>query len=178
MGIGFRARVHENWMLLTGVNYQQRSGSGTSYHVQNTSSGPTAWVGNPNQLPSNVVEASPYTVDHRLQYVSVPIQVGYVLMDDKVDVVVYGGISNDVLVGHKVSAPEENIASANVTDSSTFRNYSLSGIVSAEVSYALNDNYSVSVFPQVRKTLTSLTKEVDTKPLALEMGVRLSYNIN
>ena len=99
-------------------------------------------------------------------------------MDNKIDVTVYGGVSQDILVNHTVSDPEKQLTPANLTDSSSFRRYGISGIVSAEVSYDINENYSIGVYPQVRKALTSLVREGESKPLALEMGVRLSYNIN
>ncbi len=176
LGIGFKARLKENWVLMTGVNYQERRGSGKAFAVQQTGNGEQIWMG--DRSGPGVTEVAPYAVDHRLQYVSVPIQVGRVLVDNKIDVTVYGGISQDILVNHAVSDPEKQVASTNVTDSSSFRRYGVSGIVSAEVSYDINENYSIGVYPQVRKALTSLTGSGDTRPLALEMGVRLSYNIN
>ncbi|MCA6074936.1 outer membrane beta-barrel protein [Fulvivirga sedimenti] len=177
VGLGLGKRISRRWVIQGGLNYSQRTAGGTS----NLVSGPenqqsVALDVRQYQGNAQLSVTQPYDVEHRIGYVSIPVQVGYVLLDKKVDVTLLGGMSNDILMQHRVSDSEGNLGSTNLDEDSNFKKYAVSALVSAEVSYPLGRHYTVSAYPQIRQYLSAVQKDVnDSPPVSLEMGFRLSY---
>ena len=167
-GVGFGKSIGERWVLQGGANYAVRKASGTSNLA---SAGNTVAVGFD---ANSVTQTAAYNVEHRLAYVSVPVQVGYKVIDRKVNLTVLAGFAGDMRVSHRVTDQDGELSSVRLREESNFNSYAASAIVTAELSYPLGDHYRVSAYPQVRKYVTPL-QEGGELPVSLEMGVRLSY---
>ncbi len=177
VGLGLGKRIARRWVIQGGLNYSQRTASGTSNLVSGSSNVQSvAMELKQSQDNAQLTVTEPYDVNHTISYVSVPVQVGYVLLDKKVDITLLGGISNDILMQHKVSDADGNLASTTLNEDSNFSKYAVSALASAEVSYPLGKHYTISAYPQIRQYLTEVQKDVNSNPpLSLEMGFRLSY---
>ena len=173
IGFGVGKKVGSRWLVQGGLNFSRRNATGTSNVI---ASGNSVAL-NMNSRTANYSITEPYQVDHQLSYITMPVQVGYTVVDRKVDVNVLGGFSGDMLVGHRVTDNSGEYASTNLGDDSGFRKFGVSALLTTEVSYPLGKHYVVSAYPQVRQDLTSLQKEEssDDLPLSLEFGFRLSY---
>jgi hypothetical protein len=168
IGLGVGKELSSKWVLQGGINYTIRHASGTSNVI--TESNNVAFnVGN-----GEVVATEPYQVEHRLAYISVPVQAGYRLIDKKLDIVVLAGLAGDMRVSHRISDQDGDYNSIRVNEESDFNKYAASAVFTAEVSYPLGQHYRISAYPQVRKYITPLHQNGNL-PLSTEFGVRLSY---
>ena len=167
VGIGFGKSLSRRWVFQGGANYTVRKASGTSNIITSNNSVAVA-------LKNAVAQTESYNIEHRLAYISVPVQVGYKVVDRKVNLTLLAGIAGDMRVSHRITDQEGELNSIRLREESNFKNYAASAIVSAEVSYPLGHHYRISAYPQVRQYLSPL-QEGGELPVSLEMGVRLSY---
>lgn len=103
----------------------------------------------------------PYKIYHEYDFLSVPIQVSYKLLDRKIDFSVSTGISTEFFLENKIYTHR---VAANSTrhqrkdNRHMFRNQHVQGILSCEISYEIAKNCSLSFSPIYQKSLTNFAK--------------------
>ena len=119
---------------------------------------------------------SPFTISSNLQFLSVPVRVGYRIIDRKVGWLVTSGVASNFLVKQSIeSAAYDNF---NVPkESSPFRRAYLSGTVGTEV-YVGFASYQLGLNSQLGTALSNLTKpeaSFDLKPSFWQIGLNIRY---
>ena len=104
------------------------------------------------------------------------MQAGYLLLDRKLFITLLGGFSNDLLLSKKVEDESGTFEPQYVEDG--VRTYNISGLIGTEFGYTIGGNYSISVMPQLRQSINSVsTIDPNMKPTFFEFGFRLKYMV-
>ncbi|HAA17025.1 MAG TPA: hypothetical protein DCE41_37055 [Cytophagales bacterium] len=193
-GVQVGIPVAQRWMLYTGAgigNYQVKGESEISFSLQIPGSNaalPTTastyqMVRESFNNQNDQSEVDPYQVTENFQFVSVPVQMGYLALDKKVQVWLLGGVSADVFLRNTVVSEifshENLIVNAN-DPSSPYQPVVVSGVIGTDVSYQLSDHWSVSVQPTVRQAINSIAKDGEVfsgTPSFFDLGFRLKYHV-
>jgi hypothetical protein len=177
-GLNVGAQISKRVVLMSGLSYVQQFTTSNSNIVALNTSGYSA-VNRNSSLSSEASYAytDSYKISNTYELLSVPVQAGYILLDRKFNIMLLGGVSNDIFLRQKISDESGRARSVENTGSdSGYSIYSLSGLFGSEFSYDLGENYSLSLQPQVRQTINSFTPE-GTKPTYLEVGFKFKYII-
>lgn len=182
VGAGVGGRVGSRFVLQGGVAYLSQNASFTSSSLSMEATTAVASLDDYIDRVNNLVATSPYEVSSNLQYVSLPLQAGYVLVDRDFAVQVNGGVATDFFVQNTLTPDAENIAgiTQKAGDDSPYRSVNFSGIVGTELSYKLG-RYRIALNPGIRYALNSIYKaeiEREIAPVTYDVSVRLRYLFN
>lgn len=112
------------------------------------------------------------------QYLEVPIQAGYKLLDrNKLSVGITGGISSNFLVGNFASLTENGLKlSQGSTDN--IQNVLYSGSAGFELGYDLGKNLVLTIEPRVKQYLHSVSSNdlVNIKPVQMGIFTGITYS--
>lgn len=177
MSISGGKRVGKRWLVQGGLSYlNQQSETNTStvtveqaFNITGTNS-----PENFNAVTSTVESE----INSTFQFISLPVQAGYMLVDQKFGVQLNGGFSPDVFLKSTISdkATQETVNTSG--SNSTFKTISLSGLGGVELSYRFSDHYRIALVPGFRYSLTPVYKEnslASAKPFMADIGLRFRY---
>jgi len=114
-----------------------------------------------------------------IEFIEIPVQATYKLIDSKFDIGITGGISTNILVGNKAILSENG---ERISDGETanMRNFVYSGSVGLEMGYEITNRITLTVEPRIKHFLSSLStsNSVNYKPSQIEIVTGLSYCFN
>ena len=119
-------------------------------------------------------------LENNFEFASVPVRVGYIVLDRKFNMIVNGGISSDFYLNNNVSA-QGNILSAfdSGTESETpFHKVHFNGLLGTEFGYVVAGHYHLTLEPSYRVALSSLTKDnfpLSSRPSSFYVTFGLNY---
>ena len=184
-GLSVGKKLSKRWILQTGVQYAvQNASSNSSTYIENNVNGRLslpleATFDDASPASNELVVTSPYNVDNRFEYISLPLQAGYMLMDKKFGIVLNGGIMSSFLVGNTLTSDREYLGSLRVEpgSDSPYRSVQFSGLLGTEFVYSLGSHYQVSVFPSYQIGLQPLRKDAQglELPTNFDLGFRFRY---
>lgn len=185
MGISMGTQVSERWVVQGGVTYLTEMSDYTSTQAVQESGTFKAASVNQFRSASNLdvnekfIPTAPYTVNNSNEYLSIPLQAGYILVKKKVQWQLNAGVSTDLFLQNTVD-PEGNIAktTSDAGDDSPFRTVNFSGLIGSEVSYRFSDHYRIGLNPGLRYPLNSIYKDnlgLESSPLTFDIGLRFRY---
>jgi hypothetical protein len=184
VGISMGTRVSERWVVQGGFNYLTQTSDYTSTQAVQESGNFKAASINEYRTNSSITDAefiptAPYTVNSSNEYISVPLQAGYLIVKRKFVWQLNAGISTDLFLQNTID-PEGNIekSSNGAGADSPFRTFNFSCLVGSEVSYRFGEHYRLGINPGVRYPFNSIYKDnlgVESTPLTFDIGVRFRY---
>jgi len=184
VGINLGKRISRRWLLQGGVSYLNQSiGYTSNFAVLDASNIALASVADYTTLKSFsvVALASPYQLSSVNEFISVPVQAGYLLVDKKIGVQLNSGVSTDFFMQNTLTDKSGQLAtySSGSGDTSPFRTVSWAGLLGTEVSYKIATQYRISIAPGLRYSLGSVLKSdsAPSSPLMWDIGFRFRYNI-
>lgn len=182
-------KVSDRWVLQGGVNYLTQSSAYTTNAVVGSADYATfkaasiAEINNAGKSDSRLVNTSSYNVNSNLQYLSVPLQAGYMIVNRGFGLQVNAGVSTDLFLQSTLTPDEgtlEKSTQGNGSDS-PYRTVNFSGLVGTELSYRFSHRYRVSLNPGLRYPFSSIYKSdiaVSATPLTFDLGLRFRYIFN
>jgi hypothetical protein len=152
----------------------------TSGYTSNSSSQGQAYLANFGTLKSasSVTFTNPYPINSVLEFISVPVQAGYLIVDHKVGLQMNAGVSTDFLLRNTLQDPSGQVGSysQNAGADSPYRSVNWAGLVSTELSYRLASQYRVSIVPGVRYFFNPAFKSGSSDhPYVTDIGFRFRY---
>jgi hypothetical protein len=184
LGLSVGTKVSERWIVHGGVNYLSQISSYETTTIsrdgdQNFSLFTIKEVAN-NTEPK-VTSTAPYNVNSNLQFLSVPLQAGYMALKRKFGIQINTGLSTELFLQSVASAVVNN-QSKSVRDGwgsqSPYRTVNFSGLFGTEFSYRFGDHYRVALNPGLRYPFGSLYKSeigIRSIPFTVDVGVKLRY---
>lgn len=131
----------------------------------------------------NVAYVSPYEVRSSNEYVSVPLQLGYRIIERKFGLQVNTGVATDVFIKNTLrdkSGQTEKFTQTAGEDS-PYRNVNFTGLAGLELSHKIGNSYRLALTPSLRYAFNSILKDDATlayNPLVLEVGMKFKYIFN
>jgi hypothetical protein len=189
MGVSVGGKVSERWVLQGGVNYQTQSSDYTSNTVVGSKDYATfkaasiTEINNAGKSDSRLLTTSSYNVNASLQYISVPLQAGYLVINRGFGVQLNAGVSTDLFIQSTLTPDEGSLEKSTQgnTAESPYRTVNFSGLVGTELSYRFGERYRVALNPGLRYPFSSIYKSelnVNANPLTFDVGLRFRYIFN
>jgi hypothetical protein len=185
IGMNLGKRISKRWLLLGGITYlNQALGYTSNYAVVDGNNNVLASVADytsSKSFSSVVAVSSPYEVTSVNEYITVPLQAGYLLVDRKIGLQLNSGISTDFFMQNTLTDKSGQMASfsSSAGSDTPYRTVSWAGLVGTELSYKIATQYRVSIAPGLRYSLNSVLKSdaVSANPLVWDVGFRFRYII-
>ncbi len=186
VGLNVGKRVSKHWLLQGGVSYfNQAIGYTSNYAVldaNNTAIASVADYSNLKSYSSVMSVSSPYEINSVNQFISIPVQAGYLLLDKKVGLQLNSGVATDFFIQNTLTDKSGQLASysSGAGGESPYRAVSWAGLLGTELSYKIATQYRISIAPGLRYSLNSVLKtDVGTSnPLVWDIGFRFRYIFN
>lgn len=179
VGLAMGKRVAGRWVVQGGVNYLNQSQGYTSNVIATNLTQSTAFLSNyaaPNQ-GTTVTYTNPYQINSILEYISVPIQAGYLIVDRKVGLQMNAGVASDFFLRNTLQDPSGQVGSLTQSggQESVYRSVNFAGLVSTEVSLKLSRQYRISIVPGLRYMFNPALKAGVNNAYVTDIGFRFKY---
>lgn len=181
VGVAVGHKLSKRFVVQGGIAYLTQSAEYSS----NTSNNGVATLAESLKYSSGLTNADfaatiPYSIDNNMQFISVPLQAGYVLIDRDFAVQLNGGITTDLFLRNTLTPDDDNYkkVSQSAGQDSPYRSVNFSGLVGTEFSYKISQQYRISLTPGFRYSLNSIYKsEIGTQinPMVYDVSLRVRY---
>ena len=185
VGINVGAKIAKRWVVQGGFNYMTQSSDYTANTVVTSPDYQSFKVASyassaDNITNQNVVSTATYEVTNSLQYVSMSIQAGYVLINRTIGVQLNSGISTDLFLQNTLTPQDGGLDKTTQQNGSEspYRTVNFSGLIGTEISYKLGQHYRLALNPGLRYPFNSIYKSdvgVSASPLTFDIGLRVRY---
>ncbi|MEJ0032061.1 MAG: hypothetical protein WDO15_17555 [Bacteroidota bacterium] len=169
------------FVVQTGINLNKQQIDYTSNYDTHTSSNSSkAAMSDYLANSSDLTFTNEYTVSSTMDIVSIPVQLGYMIVDRRLGWQINAGASNDFFLRNvlvdKSGQREKSVEQSG--SASPYRAVNWSALASTELSYRIGAHYRVSLVPRgARYSVHSILKnDKDTgRPVVLDVGFRFRY---
>lgn len=180
-GMAFGKKVAQRWMVLGGVNYMNQAiGYNSNIAVLDGSNQAKAYTADLASASANITSTMPYAINGVNEFVSIPLQAGYLLIDRKVGLQLNGGMAADFFMRNTLVDQSGRLSdySESAGTNSTYQTLNWAGLVGTELSYKLAKHYRVSLVPGLRYSFNSVLKPSTgstLNPMVWDLGFRFRY---
>ena len=188
-GVQAAARIGKKWVLQGGLQYgsyrssttagtyvDQNGGQAFPLHYANFSSDKVQMA----RLNSRLT--APVAALNTFEFISVPLQIGYVVFDKKLSLLVSPGISSEFFLRNQLSDLENRLSTYTIYsgEDAPFQTVHLKGIFGAQLFYKFSDNYMISLEPSFQHALTEFNKSssfFESRPSNIGIAAGFRYII-
>jgi hypothetical protein len=188
-GVSMGTRIGERFVIQGGCNYLSNNSTYVSDQVVRSADFQQFKVATFNDLRiaessllnnTMVIPTAPYDVQSNLEYITVPVQAGYLIIDRRFGVQMNAGVSTDLFLQNTVEAEGSAVNKTTMERGaeSPYRSLNFSGLVSTEFTYRIGGHYRVALNPGLRYPFNSLYKNstgIESNPLTFDIGLRFRY---
>ena len=182
VGLALGKRVAARWIIQGGINYLNQNSGYTSDITTAPSSSNQAQAFDLYNVSvkaaSSVTFTNPYQINSTLEFISIPVQAGYLLVDRKMGFQMNAGIATDFFIRNSLAdqSGQAKSYSQGAGSNSPYRSVNWAGLVSTELSYKVGRQYRVSLVPGVRYLFNSALKSGATSnSYVADIGFRFRY---
>jgi hypothetical protein len=184
VGVNVAGKISSRLIVQGGISYLAQSADFSSSGSNNGNATMDEFV-TPGQFsqssgPNNGAGIEPYTVNSSLQFVTIPVQVGYLVVDRAFGIQVNGGIATDLFISNTLSPESDSYQKVTqpAGKDSPYRTVNFSGLLGTEISYRIAQHYRISVNPGLRYSLNSIYKQgiaAEITPVTVDVSLRFRY---
>ncbi len=188
VNVSFGRRLTERLIIQGGLSYLNNSTSYTSNQVvlaANNSFKPATFKDLRASESSfynntNIIPTAPHEVNSSLEFISLPVQAGYLIIDRKFGLQLNAGVSTDFFIQNTIDPQGSDLQKTTQSrgDESPYRSTNFSGLLGTELTYRLGENYRLSLNPGLRYPFNSIFKDetgIESLPLTFDVGLRFRY---
>lgn len=195
VGVSMGAKLSKRWLIQGGVNYLTQSSNYTANSVVGIDNFQSLKAESINASYNDITQQSqsadasartkvagtfPYSVNNNVQFMSVPVQAGYLVINKKFGFQVNAGLSTDLFLQNTIT-PEGGSLDKTTQgrgDDSPYRSVNFSGLMGTELSYKFGQRYRLALNPGLRYPINSVYKSdigIQSTPLTFDVGLRFRY---
>jgi len=183
VGLNVAKRVSDHWVVQGGLSYLNQAIGYTS-NFATVSAGNKVYASVADyatlqQNTSTLTLTNPYEINSVNQFISVPIQAGYLLVDRKVGLQLNSGLSTDIFMQNTLTDKSGQLDkySEGAGEDSPYRTFSWAALVGTELSYKIGTQYRVSLAPGLRYSMSPVLKSeaVSGNSVVWDLGFRFRY---
>jgi hypothetical protein len=173
--------VAPRWVIMSGVGYMTQSINYPSSSAVFSSNQAQAFIADMSRASASpTVSVASYELTSVNEFVTIPLQAGYLLVNRKVGVQLNAGVASDIFLRNTLSDPAGRLSTSSQSagDASTYKTVNWSGLVGTELSYKISTHYRISVIPGMRYSFDSILKSNvngSITPLIWDVGFRFKY---
>ncbi len=188
VNVSFGRRLSERLVIQGGLSYLNNSTNYVSNQVvldQNNAFKPATFKdlrASEASLYSNtnIIPTAPHEVNSSLEFISLPIQAGYMIIDRKFGFQINAGVSTDFFIQNTIDPQGSDLQKTTQQRGaeSPYRSTNFSGLMGTELTYRLGQNYRLSLNPGLRYPFNSIFKDetgIESLPLTFDVGLRFRY---
>jgi hypothetical protein len=175
-------KLGERWELISGVQYaRSTSNSSTNTAINQTPVFSSVLRTQDVLDQESQLRFAPTDLDNNFQFISVPLEAGYQVLDGKVQLSINAGFAADFFLQNTLSPSDPSLdkITINPGSSSPYRSVYFNGLLGAQASYEILPRYSLTLQPQYRVALNRFTKQSNdfrSFPTSLGIGFGIKYN--
>lgn len=179
-GVNVAGKISKRIILQGGVSYLSQNADFTSKAPSQNAAMLSEYSVKASSNVSSLAVKNDYVINSNLQFVSIPLQAGYLIVDRTFGIQVNGGIATDLFINNTLSAETGDYQKVNQTagKDSPYRTVNFSGLLGTELSYRIADHYRISLNPGLRYSLNSIYKEeiaATITPVTFDVSLRFRY---
>lgn len=183
VGLNVARRVSDHWVVQGGLSYLNQAIGYTS-NFATVSAGNKVYASVADyatiqQSASTLTLTNPYEINSVNQFISLPIQAGYLLVDRKVGLQLNSGLSTDIFMQNTLTDKSGQLDkySEGAGGDSPYRTFSWSALMGTELSYKIGTQYRVSLAPGLRYSMSPVLKSeaVSGNSVVWDVGFRFRY---
>lgn len=180
-GVTVGKKVAKRLVLMTGISYLNQSlDYNSNVIVLDASNRSKAYLTDIASEATNLATTTPYTIKNTNEFISFPLQAGYMILDRKAGIQLNAGVAADLFYRNTIADQSGRISSYSQSagDNSVYRTVNWTGLIGTELSYKVNNHYHISLVPGVRYSFDSVLKSSTgsaINPLIWDVGFRFKY---
>lgn len=179
-GMSVGKKIANRWVMMSGVNYLNQSIDYNSNIILQDASQSKVFVADLASATSNLASTTPYVLRSTNEFISIPVQAGYLLLNRKAGVQLNAGVAADIFYRNTMTDLSSKLGSfsQDAGGNTAYRNLNWTGLLGTELSYKMNQHYHVSLIPGFRYSFNSVLKSTTgstINPLVWDVGFRLKY---
>jgi hypothetical protein len=180
-GVSVGKTVAKRLVLMTGISYLNQSiDYNSNIVVLDASNQSKAYLADIVSEATNLATTTPYTIRNTNEFVSFPLQAGYLILNRKAGIQLNAGVAADLFYRNTIADQSGRISSysQNAGDNSVYRTVNWTGLLGTELSYKMNNHYRISLVPGFRYSFDSVLKSTTgstINPLVWDVGFRFKY---
>lgn len=181
VGMTFGKKIAPRWMVMSGFNYLNQSiGYNSNVTVADAGNQSKAFLADLSTELANVSTTTPYALNSVNEFFSVPVQVGYLVINRKFGFQLDAGVAADFFVKNTLADESGRLStySEGPGSNSSYRSVNWAGLFGTEFNYKVNKHYRISLVPGLRYSFTSVLKQSTgstLNPFVWDIGFRFGY---
>lgn len=183
LGVNLAKKISQRWLVLGGISYLNQAIDYTSnfasVNLSNKVSAYTNDYASSGKSADNLAFTSPYQINSVNQFVSVPVQAGYLLIDRKVGLQINSGVATNIFLQNTLTDKSGQLTkyTEGAGESSPYNSFSWSALMGTELSYKMGSQYRVSLAPGLRYSMSPLLKSASSSGnlMIWDLGFRFRY---
>ncbi len=183
LGVEMGMKISDRWQVSSGIQYLNNNVQSSTDLVLDEKTPvlfSTLRAQDFSEDALSNVSYEPTELDNTFQFISIPVQAGYLLIDSKVKLLVNAGIASDIFLQNEVSAVDRSLESLTINPGSDapFRSVYFNGLFGAQASYEILPRYMITLEPRYKMALSEFTKSdnnYSSLPSSFGIGVGVKY---
>lgn len=182
VGLNLAKKVSPRWLLLGGVSYLNQAIDYTSNFASVDQSNKVSAYTNDyatSGKSSTITFTSPYELNSVNQFISVPVQAGFLLVDRKVGLQINSGVATNIFLQNTLTDKSGQLMkhTESAGNDSPYNSFSWSALMATELSYKVGSHYRVSLVPGFHYSISPLLKSASESGNSIfwDVGFRFRY---
>jgi hypothetical protein len=184
MSFGFEMgiRVSKRWHLSSGIQYINNNVQSSTNAILDQRTPIFSSVIESLDLkdPGAMVTFVPTELDNTFQFLSIPVQAGFLVFDKRIKILVNAGVSSDIFLKNKISAVDQSLESITINpgSNSPFKSVYFNGLIGAEANYEFLPRYLITLEPRYKLAINDFTRpetNYTSLPSSFSIGVGVKY---
>lgn len=182
-GVEMGMKLSDRWQVSSGLQYLNNNVQSSTNLVFNNRTPVFSSTVESLDFAGNFQNNLSYQtkeLNSTFQFLSIPVQAGYLLLDSRLKLQVNAGIASDFFLKNRISAADRSLESVTINPGSEapFRSVYFNGLVGAQASYEFLPRYLITLEPRYKLALSEFTKpdvSYSSLPSSFGIGVGVKY---